>query len=171
MKHQYKQKYNNIEIRQIEICDLEYLRKWRNTPSNCTYLSKLPYITTSMQEKWYYDYLNDENEIIFAIEERDNLKQIVGSVALYNISSKKAEVGKILIGEPKAHGLKVGVNALNAVMLIARKCLKLEELYLHVYKDNIPANIVYQQVGFSIVDKHLAENKLIEYTMAIKLEE
>lgn len=169
MRHSYIKKYDNVKIRQIEKKDLEFLRIWRNNPDNTKFLRKIPYITDEMQKQWFDSYLEDNAEMAFAIEELNILHQIVGSMALYNIEQSRAEVGKILVGEPKAHGLNVCVNALNAVKELAREKLKLKTLYLHVYQDNIPANIVYERAGFRIDSEHVADNGMIEYTMSIEL--
>lgn len=169
MRHNYRKKYKNVVIRQLDNKDLEFLRTWRNNPANTKFLRKIPYITTEMQSKWFALYLEDNTEMVFAIDEVDILHQVVGSMALYNIENTCAEVGKILVGEPKAHGLNVCVNALKALMELARDRLELKALYLHVYKDNIPANIVYRRAGFEIDSEHIASNGMIEYKMSIKL--
>lgn len=171
MKHKYKLEYNNVQLRQIEEWDLEYLRRWRNNPNNCKYLRKIPYITSQMQNAWFHKYLDDDTEMIFAIDEIQDIHQVVGSLALYNFEETRAEVGKILVGESRAHGLNVCANALYAVMEIAQKNLGLKELYLHVFKENIPANLVYRKVGFVIQEEHTVDNGMIEYTMSIELEE
>ena len=169
MRHDYKKQYKNTLVRQLEEKDLEFLRKWRNNPKNTKYLRKISYITSDMQNDWYYSYLENETEVMFAIDEICELHQVVGSMALYNIEGNQAEVGKFLIGEPKVHGLNVGSNALRAVMAIAKDELKLKTLYLNVYKDNIPANIVYKRAGFKIVSEHILDMGIIEYTMSIDL--
>lgn len=169
MRHDYREIYKNIEIRQLNENDIEYLRKWRNNPDNTTFLRKIPYITHEMQRDWFRAYLDDEEEMVFAIVENYTIHHVVGSLALYNFSNAQAEIGKILVGEPNAHGLNVCVNALSAAMKIAREKLSLHKIFLHVYKDNIPAVKVYKRAGFVVVDEHVSDNGMMEYTMSIKL--
>lgn len=169
MRHNYREKYKNVEIRQLNENDIEYLRNWRNNPDNTAFLRKIPYISPEMQSKWFQSYLSDETEMAFAIDEIDKIHRVVGSLALYNFSGVQAEVGKILVGEPNAHGLNVCVNALNAVMEITRRELSLQKIFLHVYKDNIPAVKVYKKAGFLIDSEYISDNGMIEYTMSVEL--
>ena len=169
MEHNYQQRYKNVLIRQLKSEDLEYLREWRNDPRNTQFLRKIPYITMEMQKKWFQFYLKDNSEMTFAIDETEFINGIVGSMSLYNFSEDTAEFGKILVGHPIAHGKSIGINALEAVKLIARIELDLKRLYLHVYKDNLPAVNIYKKTGFKIINEHIAANGLDEYTMSIIL--
>ncbi len=150
MKHKIFKEYKNIRIRPLCLDDLEFLREWRNDSKNTRYLSKIPYITSEMQNKWFQKSLIEPNEYAFAIDEIDELRRIVGSLSLYNITNTNAEVGKILIGDNEAHGKKIGLNSLNALLSICFNQLSLESVYLHVYKENKVAVTVYKQVGFIV---------------------
>lgn len=169
MIHNYEIEYKNVKLRQLEERDIESLRNWRNDSANTKYLRKIPFITREMQRNWYHSYLNNLAEITFAVEEKETLHCLVGSLSLSNIEKGKAEVGKILIGEKRAHGKKTGVNALSAVLKIAKDTLNLEEIYLYVSADNIPAFKVYKETGFSVDDSHMDEENRLEYRMAIRL--
>ena len=163
MKHEYIKDFKNIRIRPLREDDLELLRIWRNNPDNCKYLSKIPYITSAMQKGWFESTFETPNEYVFAIEEICELNRLVGSLSLYNITEKEAEFGKILIGNEEAHGKKIGVNSLNALLLLCFNELDLNSVYLHVYEDNVGAIKVYSQVGFSVEEEHIAieKNELI----------
>lgn len=148
MLHNITIGFNNIVLRQITENDIEMLRIWRNNPQNSLYLRKINYITPEMQKKWYDNYLKNNNEIAFAIVETKYINDIVGSVSLYDFSDKRAEFGKILIGNENAHGKKIGYMATVATLKIAFDILDLEEVVLECNNDNIPAIRVYEQVGF-----------------------
>ncbi len=169
MKHEYKNSYKNVFIRQLNENDLGFLREWRNNLNNSMFLRKIPYITSEMQQKWFQLYLTDQDELIFAIVETEQINHIVGSMALYNFTEDEAEFGKILIGESKAHGMNIGVNALIALEDIAKRELALKKLYLHVYSDNISAIKVYKKAGFEFNNEHEVDNGKLEYTMSILL--
>lgn len=169
MKHKYQQQYKNVLIRQLKEDDLEFLRSWRNDSNNTKFLRPIPYITVEMQRKWFEAYLANTEEMTFAIEEIEDIHCIVGSMALYNFSGVEAEFGKILIGDSHAHGKSVGVNALEALKIIAKEKLHIQKLYLHVFMQNKTAIRVYQKVGFEIEDEHIADNGFREYTMCVQL--
>lgn len=169
MEHNYEEINENVRIRPLSEADLERLRTWRNQPDNTLYLRKIPYITKEMQLDWYHRYLENENEITFAIIEILQLNRVVGSLSLYNFDNNKAEFGKILIGDLEARGKKVGTNAVRAVLSIAFERIMLEEVYLYVVADNVAAMRVYERVGFQIVEAREG-NVGLEYIMSIKKE-
>lgn len=164
MIHNSLIEYKNIRLRQVQIEDLDKLRKWRNDSCNTKYLSRIPYITREMQLKWYEDYLNNNDEMMFAIDETKDLQRIVGSVSLYNFTDKQAEFGKILIGDSAAHHRKIGLNALISLKCFAKEKLSLKKLYLHVYKENEAALRIYHSAGFSVSNEYTINGK-IEYVM------
>ena len=148
MVHTFSIERNNVKLRQLEESDIELLRVWRNNPENSKYLRKIGYITPEMQRKWYENYLQNDDEIAFAIVETHFVQDVVGSVSLYNFSDQRAEFGKILIGNEKAHGKKIGYTATVAVLKIAFDVLNLEEVFLECNHDNHAAIRVYEQAGF-----------------------
>lgn len=165
MNHSYSAVFDNVELRPLKKEDIEFLRNWRNNSDNAKYLSKLPFITPEMQEKWFESYLLNNDELVFAIIENDKLNRIVGSLSLYNFGEINVEFGKFLIGDIEAHGRNIGYNALTAVKKIVFDQLNKKNIKLHVFKDNIPAVKVYIKAGFKIVSEYTAENSLIEYEM------
>ena len=167
MEHNYYEIKKNVKIRPLCIDDIEKLRQWRNNPENTKYLKKIPVISVEGQKKWFEKDKVERNEFTFAIEEIEKLHRMVGSVSLYNIVSDQAEIGKILIGDPEAHGKQVGVNAIRAVIEIAFEKLGVKQLILHCYKENLIALKVYQKVGFVVLDE---DNKTEEYTMVLEKE-
>ena len=164
MRHNYSSQYKNALIKPLEIEDIEYLRKWRNDRSNTVFLRSVPYITSDAQLSWFKRYLLNEDELYFSINEIYELNRIVGSMALYNFRGNQAEFGKILIGDPSAHGKNLGYNSIKALLEIAFKQIKLFKIILHVYKENVGAVHIYKEIGFSVIDTHVNEGK-IEYTM------
>lgn len=151
MNHEYTAHYGNVTIRPLLAEDIELLRQWRNDKDNSKYLRQIPYITQEMQKKWFENYLQNNDEICFAIIEAQTLNRVVGSLSLYNFSDKSAEFGKILIGDVEAHGKGVGYNAIHAVLDIAFNELGLEKVFLHVYDNNKVAVHLYDKVGFKTV--------------------
>lgn len=167
MRHKYVTNYKNVCLRPLEERDIELLRLWRNNPNNTRYLSKLPYITEQMQQEWFKQYLDNEDEICFAVDEVVELKRFVGALSLHAFSGDSCLLGHVLIGDEEAHGKKVGLNASIAATQIAFNKLKIKTVNLHVYSENIAAYKVYQQAGFKIIDTHFGNNGEKEYTMSL----
>ena len=169
MDHNYYLEFENIIIRPLDIKDIEKLRIWRNDSKNNQFLKKIPHITKETQREWYENYLNNPDEITFAIEENKELKRLVGSVSLYDFNNDQVEFGKILIGDEEAHGKKVGLNATKAVLTIAFELLKMKRVCLKCYGDNEKAMNIYKTAGFTIKDKYYNDGKL-EYLMDKKVD-
>lgn len=169
MKHEYGLKFQNVELKPLQYEDIELLRTWRNDSKNSRYLRKIPYITHEQEKRWFLSYLENQDELIFGIYETKNLNRLVGSVSLYNFQDGECELGKILIGDSLAHGHHIGLLAVRATLNIAFRQLLMKRVYLHVYRDNIAALRIYQQIGFSVFAAHIRE-KMVEYSMEISRE-
>jgi diamine N-acetyltransferase len=167
MKHNITYTCNNVLIRQVETEDLELLRKWRNNDKNSRYLSRISYITKEKQLEWYRDYLLENDIIMFAIDEIDSINAIVGSMSLYNFSQNAAEFGRLLIGDERAHGKKVGLNAITALKIVAFEKLNLNVLKLTVAKENHKALHIYLQAGFFIQEEVVIDS-VVNYKMTCR---
>ena len=169
MNHRYTIIYKNVELRPLYQNDIENLRNWRNDEKNTKFLRKIPFISSDAQEQWYRKYLANPDEMCFSIYEIHELNRIVGSLSLYNFSNAQAEFGKILIGDEEAHGKKIGVNSIIALLSIAFFQLDLSRVYLHVFNNNKPAKHVYETVGFEI-EKTSVVDGMEELLMSISSE-
>lgn len=167
MNHSLRSDYMNIVVRPLEKRDIEFLRIWRNEPNNSKYLRKIPYISKEQQLKWFEDYLVDQNEITFAIEECDKINQIVGSASLYNRNENEIEFGKILIGNKEAHGKRIGYHATKVIVAIAFSKFKVQSVNLKCYSENKAALRIYSLVGFQKTGQRYISENSIEYNMAI----
>lgn len=167
MDHNYEYRLYNIYLRPLQHADIEYLRIWRNEPDNTKYLNQVPYITEDMQEKWFRRYLDDKEEITFAIVEESIFHRIVGSLSLINVGEDTIEIGKVMVGDSNAHGMKVGTNAIKAAAIIAHEQLGKSTIFLHVYKANIPGVKAYENAGFRITDQHFDDQGRTELTMTL----
>lgn len=151
MNHNYYGRYENIELRPLEKEDLEKLREWRNDSDNSKYLRQIGYITEEMQKKWFFNYLNDNDIVTFAICETKKLGRIVGSVSIYNFRGKIAEIGKIQIGDADAHGMGIGRISLVIAMKIGFELMKLDKFDGYVHPSNISAYKNDLSIGFNVV--------------------
>lgn len=165
MEHVYRREWKNIELRPLEESDIEYLRKWRNDADNTKYLRQIGFITPDQQREWYRSYLADKDELMFAIIEKSDLGRIVGSLALYHFKEREVEFGKILVGDPEAHGKSVGFHAVQAALDIAFDDLAKQKVKLRVFRDNLPAVKIYKKAGFEVVSESLHPDGLCEFVM------
>lgn len=153
MIHNYTIVSNDIILRQLKEEDIEQLRNWRNNEENTKYLRKIGYITPTQQKEWFDNYLENNDELTFAIVENKDLNRIVGSCSLYHFVDNQVEFGKILIGDSEAHGRGIGLCATKAVVEFAFKELNISKVVLECYEHNIPAQKIYKKAGFILTDE------------------
>lgn len=156
MKHNYRIEKDEIMIRPVEEKDIEMIRNWRNIDSiRMSFLSQT-IISAPQQKLWFEKYCNNDSDIMFIIEYH-NLP--VGTVALYNIDyhEKRAEFGRLMIGEMSARGKKIGEKVTSFLCEYAMSHLQLDKIVLEVYEDNIHAKVAYEAVGFKTI-KYLSNN-------------
>ncbi len=173
MIHNIVIKYKNLMLRQIKKDDIEQLRQWRNDKEKTKFLRRIGNITPEMQIKWYEKYLDNPDEMAFAICEVENLNCLIGSVSLYNFNQNQVEIGKILIGEDKVKGL--GFGRLSFAMLMTYAFTKLQvvkpqKIVATVNKHNIPARTSYFRLGFKVVGETYTENAGLEDVIEIDKE-
>jgi len=154
MKHNYSARFGNVLLRPLAEQDIENLRIWRNNFEQTRFLRPIGYISPEMQQQWFEKYLGNENEIAFAIVETKNLNRMVGSVALYDFNGATAEIGKIQIGDPEAHGCGIGRLSLVLAMWIGFKKLGLKKIIGSVHQQNISSHTNFTRIGFNIAGTH-----------------
>ena len=169
MRHEYSAVLGDILIRQVKERDIELLRSWRNERENAKFLRDIGYITEDMQREWFYSYLDNDEELFFAIEDIGELKRVVGGLALYGLDREKAvcEIGKIQIGDRAAHGKGIGRKALVMAMKIAFHKLYVEKIVASVHPDNVQAYHNDMKVGFKIIGEIPSVVGGYEYSLEI----
>lgn len=153
MKHFFYAENEKCILAPLEEKHIELLRTWRNDPTLSRFLRPIAYITAQEEQKWFKHYQEDRTTIFFIVIDRTTSRS-VGTVALYDIEGSKCEIGKIVIGDPSAHGKGLGYNAVCLAIHIAFEKLNIEELRLDVHSDNIAALTIYSRVGFEICGMH-----------------
>ncbi len=173
MEHNYCSEFKNIQLTPLKYQNIENLRIWRNDKEATKYLRPIPEITSEMQSEWFENYLKDENQICFAIEETNDLNRMVGSLSLYDFDYKNkiCEIGKIQIGDPDAHGKGIGRYSFVMAMKIAVELLGIKKIIAEVHRDNIAARTNYFKIGFRIVGEQPSVAGGIEDKLEITAEE
>ena len=148
MNHQYCAEYARIRLRPLHIHDIERLRKWRNDAQLSRYFTPMPYITRAMQSEWYHNYLEKEDTIFFAVEDKEDGK-MMGTVALYDFNGTSCEAGKIIIGDSTKRGQGFGQASMLMALWIGISELGMDCFTLRVYEENKAAYHIYLKIGFT----------------------
>lgn len=138
-----------IKLRAIEQEDCEKIRLWRT--SSDVYMSFFEFVPLSKQQnsEFYTNAARKTNEYNFCIENKENNK-IIGTVSIVNIDyrNRKAELGRVLIGEQSCRNKGFGKIAIDLVIEYAFKNLNIRKLYCEVFDKNEKAKSLYEKCGF-----------------------
>jgi len=153
-----------VRLRLLEAADLLMTLAWRNQDHIRKWFVHADLITWEQHQRWCAQYFQRDNDFIFIIEETQDLHKPVGQIALYNIEweRKRAEYGRLLIGEPEAVGKGLAKEATEALLDYACDRLGLEEIELEVFSANVAATAIYRACGFREVGEHDGLKKMVK---------
>ena len=139
-----------VRLRLLEEADLPVTLAWRNQDHIRTWFVHADLLTWEQHQNWSTQYFQRDNDFIFVIEETRDLHKPVGQISLYNIEwdQRRAEYGRLLIGEPEAVGKGVAKEATNVLLDFAFGQLGLAEVALEVFSTNLAAIAIYRAYGF-----------------------
>ena len=150
-----------IILRNPEDEDSELYFKWINNKQLVEYNSTFKVVSKKDHNIWFGNITKDKNIKIFSIIEKSNNK-LIGSCSLRNINyvSKSAEL-QIRIGEKLFRNKGLGSEAVKLLVSYGFKFLNLNEIYLHVFENNLRAIKTYEKNKFKkekLMKKYLDNN-------------
>jgi len=136
-----------VGLRPVCLEDMPKMLEWRNKPEIRKWFFDSRRLTLKDQERWYSAYVKKDDDQMFIIE-ADSVG--VGTIAIYDIDTKekKAEIGRILIGEDGCRSKGCAYEAGSLILAYAFRSLKMERLYLSMFADNKAAHNLYAKLGF-----------------------
>jgi diamine N-acetyltransferase len=169
LDHDYIIKGKNVVLRPLKESDIEMIRIWRNQEHIRESFLNNSIITEDQQKVWYKSYVNNMNDFMFIIEEKNNNRLTpIGTIALYNLdlNHKSAEFGRLLIGESKGTGKGYGQEATKLLCKFGFLELGLNKIYLKVFQKNLRALNIYLSCGFKVNSISTSRDQLV-YEMSI----
>lgn len=100
---------------------------------------------------WFNQYLARDDDYVFIIERLSRKKEPIGQISLYKIDleKRKAEFGRLLIGEPAAKRKGIAKKATEILLDYAFTNLGIKTIQLEVLPGNSPAILLYEKCGFT----------------------
>jgi RimJ/RimL family protein N-acetyltransferase len=143
----------SVRLRLLRQEDLPLTLHWRNLDHIRRWFFHSDLITPNQHARWFEQYCERDDDFLFVIEDVQAGYKPVGQVALYHIDweQRRAEFGRLMIGEASAAGKGLAFAATQLALQIAFQSLGLQEVYLEVYADNQRAIAIYQGTGFETV--------------------
>lgn len=145
-----------VRLRPLAEADLRLTLAWRNQDHVRRWFFHSDVITPAQHRAWYDSYAQRDDDFVYIIEEKAPVLRPVGQVALYHFDweRKRAEFGRLMIGEADAKGKGLARAATGLLLDEAFNDLGLSEVYLEVLADNVPALAVYEACGFQVTGRH-----------------
>ena len=123
---------------------------WRNQDHIRRWFFTSDVIAEEQHRAWFEHYRQRDDDFVFVIDEIETLRRPVGQAALYRVewTSRRAEFGRLMIGDSEASGLGLAKLATAALTRFAFDAWSLHEVYLDVLETNTRAIAIYEQCGF-----------------------
>lgn len=137
----------NIKIRRFEEKDIPYKVKWINDEKNNKYLHYDLPLTEDKTVAWFRNNKDRTDRMDFTITYNE---EPVGLIGLLNIDHKnrKAEY-YICIGSEEYKGKGIAYTASRLLIdTVCKEQLNLNKLYLYTETGNIPAQKLFEKLGF-----------------------
>jgi len=152
---------DKIYLRLLKETDAAISWKWRNDPEVWKHTGNKPdrVITYEIELDWIRNVLNRNDEIRFAICEKDT-DNYIGNVQLTSLNSNDAEF-HIFIGDKKFWGRGFGSAATRLMVEYGFETLKLKSIFLDVKEVNLPAIKAYYNVGFRSISRHDGYSRMV----------
>lgn len=139
-----------IRLRLLERDDLPLTMAWRNQDSIRRWFFHSNILEIEQHTQWFEQYLTRDDDFVFIAEDARNGYRPFGQVSLYHIDweARRAEFGRLFIGEAFARGRGLGLAVTRQALVIAFQHLDLNEVYLEVFAENVAARNIYLKAGF-----------------------
>lgn len=139
---------NRILLRAIEEEDLPLMAKWRSRSEVYEYFYEYLPISTRQQKNWYEKQLGDSTGINFIVAKTTG--EAIGTVSIYHIDwrSRKAEWGRLLIGDPDWRSGGIGSEIEAMILEYCFDHLNLNKLYCEVLAENKNVISLHKKFGF-----------------------
>lgn len=146
-----------LRLRVITEEDLDLIRTWRNGDNTRKWFKYNQKIHKRDQKKWYDSYRNNDDDVYFIIETKEENKP-VGTIGFLVDGDLEAEVGRVMVGE-EYRGAGYGLKALKLLLSYLFDDLGFLSIFLEVYKKNFKAINIYENCGFRIVEEFTYEKQ------------
>ena len=134
-----------ITLRDIEVSDLEKIRRWRMSAEVTRYLFTDPVITEDGQRQWYAE-MKEKGDIYWVIN-FDGVDIGYASLSKIDAHTLTAYPG-VKIGEAEYRGIGLGGKVLRKIEEHAFDVLHLHKLYGYILSGNHKAIKMYEKNGW-----------------------
>ena len=123
---------------------------WMNDPELTQYIRMFRPLTREMEEEWYNNLKNRDNNFLFAIllHSQGNNEKLIGNCSIDVEWINRLGICGIMIGEKEYQGRGYGTEAMKILVQYGFNTLNLNRIELEVFDFNIRAFKSYEKTGF-----------------------
>ena len=150
-----------VRLRLLAEADLPMTLAWRNQDHIRKWFLNSNRIVPEEHREWFAQHAERDDDFVFIIEEHHRLHKPVGQTSLYRIDwkQKRAEYGRLLIGEPEATGQGLAREATEVLLRYAAE-LGLRDIELEVLAHNDVAIALYRACGFCLLEERDGQKRM-----------
>lgn len=137
-----------LTLRPIQESDAEVSSALRNGEDTYSWFYSNRKFTLEEVQSWIGN-LNPLTDWVFMVEQ-DNI--LIGTCSVYNISDRKAEVGRIIVSE-NARGKGIGTTILQEITKIATAKGDIDILYANIKIDNVRSYKAFEKAGYTRIEE------------------
>jgi diamine N-acetyltransferase len=143
----------DVRLRLLESHDLAHTLMWRNQDENRQWFVHSEPVSWENHLRWFQHYQQRDDDLVFIAEATGDPSCPIGQASLYHIdwTSRSAEFGRLLIGEPAARGRGLGREITRALLELGFNAWGLTRVHLEVLAHNTRAIGIYLHCGFQPV--------------------
>ncbi len=152
----------NVQLRNIDLDDLEVLRQWRNKPHFRKFFREYRDISTAMQQKWYENtVLADDQVRMFAITATSSQK-LLGACGLCYIDWRNLSADfSIYIGADDLYiDDKYAPETAKLLLKYGFSELKLHRIWAEIYAIDQAKRAFLPKIGFVLDGRHREAHRL-----------
>lgn len=143
-----------MQIRKIELADLETRVAWMNNPQIYSTMHFQIPVLIENTIKWYENNKTREDRFDATFLEEG---KVVGFGGFTAIDTEKLMAELYIFVNPESHKSGIGTRATQMLCQYGFEVLKLRKIYLYTNENNIPAIHVYEKCGFVLEGRHRKE--------------
>lgn len=136
-----------INLKPLAKEDLEYRVDLLNNKEIAPHINTNEVFTIEKTTSWFETLKNNATRVDFVF--MDDEKK-VGMGGLTNISNFNRSCELYMYIDPSCHGKGFGFRSCFELCIYAFDILNLNKVYLYTFSENIPANKLYEKIGFKL---------------------
>lgn len=140
-----------VTLRMLREEDLPLTLSWRNADCNRVWFIHSAPIAWEQHLAWFARYRERDDDFVWVIEPHGEARP-VGQVSIYDVdwARRRAECGRLLVGDPAARGKGFAKDAIRACTAHAAAGWGIREICCHILRKNTASRASFAAAGYAL---------------------